>query len=147
MDLRKGQAALEYLVTYGWAILAIVIIAGVLWYFGVFNPGKYAEERQCGGAERFACLDYRVSSSGTLSIVLGNKGGGALNITATNPASSGCTGSNIPSNGNVTCTVAGFAPAGTSGSSFEQTNLFINSTDVRTGLAHTDTMFVKGKYE
>src|SRR3989344_8062241 len=38
---RKGQAAVEFLMTYGWAILAAVIAIGVLAYFGVFSPGKY----------------------------------------------------------------------------------------------------------
>ncbi|MFA5060875.1 MAG: hypothetical protein WC494_00990 [Candidatus Pacearchaeota archaeon] len=38
---RKGQAAMEFLMTYGWAILAAVIAIGVLAYFGVFSPGKY----------------------------------------------------------------------------------------------------------
>lgn len=40
--MKRGQSALEYLVTYGWAILAIVIIAAVLWYFGVFSQPKIA---------------------------------------------------------------------------------------------------------
>jgi hypothetical protein len=38
---KKGQAAMEFLMTYGWAILAAVIAIGVLAYFGVFSPGKY----------------------------------------------------------------------------------------------------------
>jgi hypothetical protein len=38
---RKGQAAMEFLMTYGWAILAAIIAIGVLAYFGVFSPGKY----------------------------------------------------------------------------------------------------------
>lgn len=38
---RKGQAAVEFLMTYGWAILAAVIAIGVLAYFGVFSPGKF----------------------------------------------------------------------------------------------------------
>ncbi len=37
----KGQAAMEFLMTYGWAILAAIIAIGVLAYFGVFSPGKY----------------------------------------------------------------------------------------------------------
>ncbi|MBR9705387.1 hypothetical protein GOV12_08285 [Candidatus Pacearchaeota archaeon] len=41
MRERKGQAAMEFLMTYGWAILAAVIAIGVLAYFGVFSPGKY----------------------------------------------------------------------------------------------------------
>ncbi len=38
MDAKKSQSALEYMMTYGWAILIIVIIAAVLYSFGVFNP-------------------------------------------------------------------------------------------------------------
>ena len=38
---KKGQAAMEFLMTYGWAILAAIIAIGVLAYFGVFSPGKY----------------------------------------------------------------------------------------------------------
>lgn len=39
---KKGQAAMEFLMTYGWAILAAIIAIGVLAYFGVFNPGRLA---------------------------------------------------------------------------------------------------------
>ena len=39
---RKSQAAMEFLMTYGWAILAAIIAIGVLAYFGVFNPGRLA---------------------------------------------------------------------------------------------------------
>jgi uncharacterized protein (UPF0333 family) len=34
---RKGQAAMEFLMTYGWAILAALIAIGVLVAFGVFS--------------------------------------------------------------------------------------------------------------
>ena len=40
MYTHKGQAAMEFLMTYGWAILAAIIAIGVLAYFGVFSPGK-----------------------------------------------------------------------------------------------------------
>jgi uncharacterized protein (UPF0333 family) len=39
---KKGQAAMEFLMTYGWAILAAIIAIGVLAYFGVFNPTRLA---------------------------------------------------------------------------------------------------------
>ncbi len=35
---RKSQAALEFLMTYGWAILVVLIVIGALAYFGVLNP-------------------------------------------------------------------------------------------------------------
>ncbi len=34
----KGQSALEYLMTYGWALLIIAIVAIALWRLGVFTP-------------------------------------------------------------------------------------------------------------
>src|SRR3989344_7426549 len=38
----KGQAAIEFLMTYGWAILAAVIVLGALSFFGIFNPGSFS---------------------------------------------------------------------------------------------------------
>ena len=40
MKQRKGQAAMEFLMTYGWAILAAIIAIGALAAFGVFNMGN-----------------------------------------------------------------------------------------------------------
>ncbi len=40
----KGQAAMEFLMTYGWAILAAIIAIGVLSYFGIFSPGNFITE-------------------------------------------------------------------------------------------------------
>jgi len=37
---KRGQAAMEFLMTYGWAILAAIIAIGVLAAFGVFSPQK-----------------------------------------------------------------------------------------------------------
>jgi len=38
MNGKKGQAALEYLVTYGWAILVVLVVLSSLYFLGVFNP-------------------------------------------------------------------------------------------------------------
>ncbi len=37
---KRGQAAMEFLMTYGWAMLAAIIAIGVLANFGVFSPGR-----------------------------------------------------------------------------------------------------------
>ncbi len=37
MKSRNAQAALEYLFTYGWAFLLIIVTTGALLYFGVFD--------------------------------------------------------------------------------------------------------------
>ena len=36
----RSQSALEYMMTYGWAILIIVIVAGVLYGLGIFSPSS-----------------------------------------------------------------------------------------------------------
>src|SRR2546428_9939398 len=38
--MKKAQTALEYLMTYGIAIVAIVIVIGLLFAFGFFQPCK-----------------------------------------------------------------------------------------------------------
>ena len=37
---KKGQGAMEYLMTYGWAILVVMIVGVVLWQLGVFKVGQ-----------------------------------------------------------------------------------------------------------
>lgn len=138
---------MEYLVTYGWAILAIVVIAGVLWYFGIFNPARFAGEKQCSGFNAYICQDFKVATDGTLTIVLNNKIGGSMS--GVDIAGAGtCTPTSIAANSNTTCTAAGFLPAGTSGNNFDQTTVSLTYTDARSGIAHTDSGgFVRGKYE
>jgi len=36
----KGQGAMEYLMTYGWAILVVIIVGVVLWQMGIFSGGS-----------------------------------------------------------------------------------------------------------
>ena len=61
---KRSQAAMEFLMTYGWAILAAVIAIGVLAYFGVFSPGKYMPE-SCIISQPFGCEESSASASAT----------------------------------------------------------------------------------
>lgn len=45
---QKGQSAIEYLSTYGWALLAIVIVGAVLSQMGVFNQCQTTNPRFSG---------------------------------------------------------------------------------------------------
>jgi hypothetical protein len=45
---------MEYLMTYGWAIVILAVVLGALAYLGVFNPIDYAPKAQPG-----ACSVYR----------------------------------------------------------------------------------------
>ena len=48
---RKSQAALEFLTTYAWAFLIIIIMIGALAYFGVLSPSKLLPDRRNFGSE------------------------------------------------------------------------------------------------
>ncbi|MBD3415587.1 MAG: hypothetical protein GF416_00435 [Candidatus Altiarchaeales archaeon] len=36
---RRGQGAMEYLMTYGWAILVVMVVGIAMWRLGIFNMG------------------------------------------------------------------------------------------------------------
>jgi hypothetical protein len=74
---RKGQAALEFLTTYGWAFLVILVMISALGYFGILNPDRFLPER-CNVGPEFACVEYAVYNNGTLIIILSNSVGQTL---------------------------------------------------------------------
>lgn len=43
--MKKAQAALEFLMTYGWAFMVILIMIAALAYFGVLNPDRILPDR------------------------------------------------------------------------------------------------------
>ncbi|MCL4391339.1 hypothetical protein M1112_01435 [Candidatus Parvarchaeota archaeon] len=59
----KGQSALEYVMTYGWAILIIVVVAVVLYSMGVFNPRNTVTPTSTGFAP-FSISSAICNSSG-----------------------------------------------------------------------------------
>ncbi|MDP4039781.1 MAG: hypothetical protein Q8P57_04345 [Candidatus Pacearchaeota archaeon] len=71
---RKGQAAMEFLMTYGWAILGAIIVIGVLVYLGIFSPSTpefiltstnfYAESFQLGVSEGVSELAIELRNTG-----------------------------------------------------------------------------------
>ncbi len=36
----RGQAAMEYLMTYGWAILVVMVVGIAMWQLGIFSMGS-----------------------------------------------------------------------------------------------------------
>jgi hypothetical protein len=75
----RSQAAMEFLMTYGWAILAAVIAIGVLAYFGVFSPGKYITGNAIIGAP-FSIDESAIKAGSGISLVLRNGGMEDYNI-------------------------------------------------------------------
>jgi hypothetical protein len=50
---RKAQSAMEYLMTYGWAILIIAVVLGALFSLGVFNATNFAPKAPAGSCKLF----------------------------------------------------------------------------------------------
>jgi hypothetical protein len=78
---RKGQAAMEYLMTYGWAILVIVIVLAVLLFLNPFKAPETCLFAQPG----FSCSDplpqvYNYGTDTKVIMNLANKQGETVEI-------------------------------------------------------------------
>ena len=102
----KSQSALEFLTTYGWAFLVILIMIAALAYFGILTPSKVLPNRCIIGPE-FSCIDYQISATaGTFRLRLKNSLGEPIDVTSisfsteSSASYSGCTpsGFSIPYN-------------------------------------------------
>lgn len=71
---KKGQASLEYLSTYAWAFMVLLLFAGILVYFNFFNVERFAGQ-YCSFGSNFYCKDYSIhgnSSNYNMTILLEN---------------------------------------------------------------------------
>ena len=80
MKKRKGQAAIEFLTTYSWAIMGILLTIGALTYFDVFNTNRFISER-CETGDQIGCVEAAMTENGRFSIRLANNF--PVNITIT----------------------------------------------------------------
>lgn len=53
----RGQVAMEYLATYGWAIFAIFIVLALLFGSGIFNPSRFTSE-ECSFSPNLPCGSF-----------------------------------------------------------------------------------------
>ena len=60
--MRKGQGAMEYLMTYGWALLVIIIVGAALFALGILNPATYQQKR-CNGLQYFTYMDQAATNT------------------------------------------------------------------------------------
>ena len=148
MNEKKGQAGLDFLMTYGWALLLIVIVIGALFALGVFNVGSFVGTRASGFAE-VAPIGWQISSSGVLTMKFRNDAGVNINVTSINATLGTQTISYTTpftiSNGekSSTITVGTFSNPGSSGSSYS-VKVKINYKNMDTGFEAIDSGTVTG---
>ena len=71
--MKKAQAAMEFLMTYGWAILVVLLAIAALAYFGVLNPGKYLPS-SCTLPPGLGCTDFKVDADGVTLVIQNGMG-------------------------------------------------------------------------
>lgn len=69
----KSQAALEFLTTYAWAFIIILITIAALYSFGVFDFSKFLPQR-CLFPSQFECIDFSFAGSEVKIKLLNNLG-------------------------------------------------------------------------
>jgi hypothetical protein len=85
LNRKKSQAAMEFLMTYGWAILVVIVVIAALAYFGVLDPSKFLMPSQCQLPAGLSCLDHRVYVQGVtnkLELNIKNNLGTAIQLTS-----------------------------------------------------------------
>lgn len=89
MFFKKSQAAMEFLMTYGWAILVVLAAIAALAYFGVLSPEKFLPEK-CLIEVGFTCISSKVEPT-QATIIFSNGLGKSVEVTSVRMG--GCSGS------------------------------------------------------
>lgn len=141
---KKGQAAMEFLMTYGWALLVVLVAIGALAFFGVLNPSQFLPST-CTITPGLHCDDFIVNSTGVTVII---QNGIGEEITDVSLNGVGCsttavTGINITDGGSKSFYCTGTYTAG---------EKYSGSTDSLTltytaGLTHAKTVNLVTKIE
>jgi hypothetical protein len=77
--MKKAQAAMEFLMTYGWAILVVLAAIGALAYFGVLSPSKLLPSK-CTLSPGFDFGDCKASATGFQMTLFNGLGEDAKNV-------------------------------------------------------------------
>jgi len=98
MNMKKAQAAMEYLMTYGWAIIIVIIVAAALYAMGLFSPGSASVATKFNNIGTPAIGAWQLLSDGSFIVKLSNNAPFAVNITSLT-VSTGIDCTNVQLNG------------------------------------------------
>jgi len=156
---RKGQGAMEYLMTYGWAILVVMIVGVVLWQLGIFGGGPGAVNTASGFGKIKPMEPSIKYTSSTLSFSIMNGVGQGITSANISAATGDCTtaASSVPQQlstdgtmgaGEVSAESITSCTSKTSGQSFS-TTLTVDYivTVAGSDIIHTETGTIRGVAE
>ena len=139
MKMKKGQSATEYLMTYGWALLAIVVVAAVLWRMGIFGGTCGTNIGNQPGAQ-ITLADIKVAADGTVSGVIKNGAGEQITINGTSADTT------ISVGGTTLITDLATVTAGTAGDCYTDLTVTVNY-QTASQMQHALPIKVSGAYE
>ena len=156
---RKGQSAMEYLMTYGWAILVIIIVIAVLFYIGVLNP-RNVTPTSCTFPPGISCASFKLATGGTLSLSIGQATGKRIRLTNVsctqassardwNPLNITMTNGEQASLGSFQCTTADGSPAAGADGETAKFKIWLDYSEISPGTLETRQVMgdVTGRYE
>ena len=80
--MSRSQSALEYMMTYGWAILIIILVAVVLYSYGIFNPIASSPSVFTTTGFSGVVVTDAVANSSFMQISVSNQVGFPINISS-----------------------------------------------------------------
>lgn len=69
----KAQAAIEFLMTYGWVLIVLVVVIGAIAYFGLFDVSRFTSDK-CEISNNFECVDYMIAENAIILQIKNNAG-------------------------------------------------------------------------
>lgn len=138
--------------TYGWAILLVVLVAAALFVLGVFNVGSFVGSKAVGFTE-IAVPAFRIASDGALTLKLQNQAGSPITVNTINAsygtesvATTTLPAANIGVGATSDTITVGTFTGFNSGDSYAVT-LKISYTDRTTGFSYTESGTLNGVVE
>jgi len=99
---KKAQGAMEYLMTYGWAILVVIIVGIALFGMGILDLGG-GGTTTFTGFSKLKPIDW-VCNGNTLTVQFANGAGRSItNVQAAGSGVATCPSGTIPRGDNATC--------------------------------------------
>ncbi|MEA3515075.1 MAG: hypothetical protein U9R34_06350 [Nanoarchaeota archaeon] len=142
---KRAQAAMEFLMTYGWAILVVLAAVAALAYFGVLSPDKFLPEK-CTLSTGITCTGFKVTSD-SFTLVLTNNFGKDIELNSVNVGGCLISGINESLKNNkistITQTGCSFGNSGDRVSA----DISIGYTEKLTGLTKTRTGTLNSKIQ
>ena len=161
MTTKKGQGAMEYLMTYSWAILVVMMVGIAMWQLGIFSLGGTTATTSTGFNRIKPLLALaKMGTDGIFDITLTNGAGSTISVAGAglnNTADTDCTYAvttpsswpvSVSAGDNIHIVATGTNCAQTAGAVYSvYINITYDQTVGGTSLRRSDAGSIRGAYE